>query len=45
MLIATYTWLFTVTLFIDSDQKHTTHVVIKKNCETFLLERRITFLN
>ena len=44
MLIATYTWLFTVTLFIDSDQKHTTNVAIKKHCETFLLNRRIAFL-
>lgn len=32
MLIATYTWLFTVT---DSDQKHTTNIVIKENWETF----------
>lgn len=42
MLIATYTWLFTVT---DSDQKHTTNIVIKENWETFLLKRKIAFLN
>lgn len=36
MLIATYTWLFTVT---DSDQKHTTNIVIKKRTGKLLREK------
>lgn len=42
MLIAALKWLFTVTLFIENDQNHTSSVIIKKNSETAFTQKNYT---